>query len=123
MATLAAPEDARVIEIPPGFAKDDAAQTWPAASAQPFALKRTVQIAVARACFAWVFQLLASCAWVASVIIYGNYEQGDVLQLLAALSWTLSNLIAMPEAVVPLFGQVEEHAETKVPSTTSLEAT
>ena len=60
----------------------------------------------ARAFLAWLFQLLASCAWVGSVIVYGNYESGDILQLAAALCWTLSNALSAPEvrsAVVPLF--------------------
>ena len=52
-----------------------------------------------------VFQLLASCAWVASVIVYGSYESGDILQLLAAVCWTLSNVVAMPEAILPLLAK------------------
>lgn len=61
---------------------------------------------IARA-LAWLFQLLASLAWVASVFVYGSFETGDVLQLSAALSWTLSNAIAMPEAVMPLCPRLE----------------
>ena len=61
--------------------------------------------------FAWLFQLIASCAWVVSVFIYGSYETGDVFQLTAALSWTLSNALAMPEAVMPLIGRREQRRE------------
>ena len=60
-----------------------------------------------RALLAWLFQLLASCAWVASVIVYGSYESGDILQLLAAVCWTLSNAIAAPEAIMPMLGRRE----------------
>ena len=62
---------------------------------------------VARAFFVWLFQLLASCSWVASVIIYGSYDAGDVAQLTAALCWTLSNALAAPAAVLPLLGRVD----------------
>ena len=58
---------------------------------------------VARAFFAWFFQLAASVSWVVSVIIYNSYETGDIFQFLAALCWTVSNGLAMPEAVLPLF--------------------
>ena len=57
---------------------------------------------VARPFLAWLFQLIASCAWVVSVIIYDSYESGDIMQLVAAVSWTLSNALAAPEAVMPL---------------------
>ena len=71
----------------------------------------------ARTFFAWLFQLLASCAWVASVIVYGSYESGDILQLAAALCWTLSNVVSAPEvssAVVPLLRRGERQpAEEK----------
>ena len=54
-----------------------------------------------RACsltfFAWLFQLLASLAWFTSVLIYGSYETGDIFQLLAALCWTISNGLALPD--------------------------
>ena len=39
----------------------------------------------ARGFLAWITQLLASCAWVASVFIYGGWELGDRLQLVAEL--------------------------------------
>ena len=56
----------------------------------------------ARTFAAWLFQLLASSTWVVSVIIYDSYDTGDMFQLLAALCWTLSNVVAMPEAILPL---------------------
>ena len=59
----------------------------------------------ARTFAAWLFQLLASSAWVVSVIIYDSYETGDIFQLLAALCWTLSNVVAMPEAILPLLAR------------------
>ena len=71
------------------------------------------QTAVVRALLAWLFQLLASCAWVVSVIIYGSYESGDIMQLVAALSWTLSNAFAMPEAVLPLFSRRRPPADAR----------
>ena len=47
--------------------------------------------------FAWLFQLLASLAWFTSVLIYGSYETGDIFQLVAALCWTVSNGLALPD--------------------------
>ena len=41
----------------------------------------------------WLFQSIASVSWVVSVIVYGSYELGDCLQLLAATSWTVSNFM------------------------------
>lgn len=46
----------------------------------------------------WIFQLLASLAWVISVFIYNSWEVGDVFQLIAASAWTLSNFLSLPEA-------------------------
>ena len=96
----------------------DVAQPW----CQSFTMKRVhrVQATVARAFLAWLFQLLASCAWVASVIVYGSYESGDILQLLAALCWTLSNFIAMPDAVMPLFRRRGERPRAEVETATGV---
>ena len=41
----------------------------------------------------WFFQLVASLSWITSVIVYGSYELGDCLQLLAASAWTVSNIM------------------------------
>lgn len=40
-----------------------------------------------------VCQLIASLSWFASIIAYGSFELGDCLQLLAALAWTVANMI------------------------------
>ncbi len=45
-------------------------------------------------CLAWLFQLIASLSWMISVFVYGSYELGDCLQLLAASAWTVSNVIS-----------------------------
>ena len=42
----------------------------------------------------WLCQLIASLSWFASVIIYGSFELGDYLQLLAASAWTISNIMS-----------------------------
>ena len=42
----------------------------------------------------WLFQLIASTSWVASVFVYGSFAPGDYLQLLAGTAWTISNLIS-----------------------------
>ena len=42
----------------------------------------------------WSFQLVASLSWFTSVIVYGSYELGDCLQLLAASAWTVSNIMS-----------------------------
>lgn len=44
--------------------------------------------------FPWLFQLIASVSWVASVFVYGSYGPGDLLQLAAASSWTVSNILS-----------------------------
>lgn len=44
---------------------------------------------------AWLLQTTASVCWAASVFAYGSFETGDVLQLTAALSWTLSNVATL----------------------------
>lgn len=41
----------------------------------------------------WLCQLVASISWLISVLVYGSYEAGDCLQLLAASAWTVSNII------------------------------
>lgn len=41
-----------------------------------------------------MFQLVASISWITSVIVYGSYGLGDCLQLLAALAWTVSNIMS-----------------------------
>ena len=73
----------------------------------------------ARGFLAWITQLLASCAWVASVFIYGGWELGDRLQLVAALRWTVSNAFAAPEAILPLLTAPEEQVAVEVRSVKS----
>ncbi len=41
----------------------------------------------------WLCQLIASLSWFTSVIVYGSFELGDCLQLLAASAWTVSNIM------------------------------
>ena len=41
----------------------------------------------------WLCQLIASLSWFVSVIVYGSFELGDCLQLLAASAWTVSNIM------------------------------
>lgn len=41
----------------------------------------------------WLCQLIASLSWFTSVIVYGSFELGDCLQLLAASAWTVSNIV------------------------------
>ncbi|MFL2756917.1 MAG: hypothetical protein ACJ0BE_06690 [Dehalococcoidia bacterium] len=43
----------------------------------------------------WVFQLIASTSWMVSVFVYGSFALGDYLQLIAASSWTISNIITL----------------------------
>ena len=45
----------------------------------------------------WVFQLLASLAWVVSVFIYNSWTVGDGFQLAAASAWAISNFLSLPE--------------------------
>ena len=47
-----------------------------------------------RAALMWLLQCAASGCWVASVLVYGNFETGDRLQLAAALAWCLGNVLA-----------------------------
>lgn len=46
---------------------------------------------------AWAFQLMASISWIVSFCIYNSYDHGDIWQLVAAMSWTISNLLAANE--------------------------
>ena len=43
--------------------------------------------------FEWLFQFIASVSWLISVFVYGSFELGDCLQLLAASAWTVANLM------------------------------
>jgi hypothetical protein len=47
--------------------------------------------------------MAASLSWIISVIIYDSYETGDIFQLLAAVSWFLSNAFALPEVLTSLY--------------------
>ena len=49
----------------------------------------------------WLGQMMASLLWVASVFTYGISSAGDVLQLCAALTWTLANIDALMRARPP----------------------
>ncbi len=49
----------------------------------------------------WLCQLVASLSWMASVIVYGSFELGDCLQLLAASAWTVSNIMSYLERLYP----------------------
>ncbi|MCH2305397.1 MAG: hypothetical protein MK334_00555 [SAR202 cluster bacterium] len=42
----------------------------------------------------WLCQIVASTSWIASVFVYGSFTLGDYLQLIAASSWTVSNIIS-----------------------------
>tara|TARA_Y100000814_G_scaffold254031_1_gene201860 strand:+ start:152 stop:340 length:189 start_codon:yes stop_codon:yes gene_type:complete len=46
----------------------------------------------------WLCQLIASTSWMASVFVYGSFAPGDILQLIAASSWTVSNIISLFKA-------------------------
>ena len=48
---------------------------------------------------AWAGQTGASSSWLVSVFIYDSFETGDIFQLLAASLWTLSNVLALPDAL------------------------
>ncbi|MCH2528808.1 MAG: hypothetical protein FI694_00845 [SAR202 cluster bacterium] len=45
--------------------------------------------------FFWFCQLIASTSWMASVFVYGSFTPGDLLQLIAASAWTISNIISV----------------------------
>ncbi len=42
----------------------------------------------------WLGQTVASLCWIASVLAYGISSSGDWLQLCAASSWLLANIVA-----------------------------
>ncbi len=42
----------------------------------------------------WLGQMVASVLWSVSVFVYGINSLGDVLQLCAALAWTVANIAA-----------------------------
>ena len=42
----------------------------------------------------WLGQTVASICWIASVLAYGISSSGDWLQLCAASSWLIANLVA-----------------------------
>lgn len=57
-----------------------------------------------REAVAWLCQCAASGCWVVSVFVYfivGEFETGDRLQLAAALSWSLGNVVAAPDIFQP----------------------
>tara|TARA_Y100001934_G_C11682409_1_gene464006 strand:- start:23 stop:265 length:243 start_codon:yes stop_codon:yes gene_type:complete len=43
----------------------------------------------------WLGQTIASGSWIVSVFVYGLSGTGDYLQLVAASSWMLSNIVAV----------------------------
>ncbi len=45
-----------------------------------------------------ILQLAASFFWLISIIIYNRWEYGDIFHIIAAGLWTVSNLLAFPEA-------------------------
>ena len=45
--------------------------------------------------FEWIGQTLASLCWMISVFAYGISSTGDLLQLMAASSWMLSNIASI----------------------------
>ena len=56
---------------------------------------------VPRALAVIMFQMIASLSWIVSVFIYldgARWGAGDVFQLAAAVAWTVSNVLAMPDA-------------------------
>ncbi len=57
-------------------------------------LKKSLQ----KAGLSWSGQMAASLFWLASVFSYGVTSMGDVLQLLAALAWTVANLAALRDS-------------------------
>ena len=66
-----------------------------AAVSQTFAFERTTTYEVV----VWFFQTLASVFWISSVFVYGGFEAGDILQLLAAIAWAMSNAAALPNTL------------------------
>merc|ERR1719387_3011745 len=93
----------------------DAAATTKGAVAQqaPSQLALSaVALAVVGAC-ALAFQTAAAALWVASVFVCGEFETGDVLQLLAASSWMVSNLLAALQVLDGLRRERDAAATTK----------
>ena len=45
--------------------------------------------------FEWGGQTVASLMWIISVFVYGIESLGDILQLMAALSWFLANIATL----------------------------
>lgn len=43
----------------------------------------------------WLGQTIASLSWIISIPVYGNYEAGDWLQLLAASAWFIANIASL----------------------------
>ena len=43
----------------------------------------------------WLGQMVASTLWTASVFVYGIQSAGDLLQLSAALAWTIANIASL----------------------------
>ena len=43
----------------------------------------------------WLFQLIASLCWIASVIAFGEWESGDIWSLMGGVSWAIANLVAL----------------------------
>lgn len=66
-----------------------------AAVSQTFSFERTTTYEVV----VWFFQTLASLFWISSVFVYGGFEAGDILQLLAAIAWAMSNAAALPNTL------------------------
>ena len=62
---------------------------------QTFVFERTTTYEVV----VWFFQTLASLFWISSVFVYGGFEAGDILQLLAAIAWAMSNAAALPNTL------------------------
>ena len=58
-------------------------------------LVRNIKVLKSNSSLTGLFQLLASASWIASVFVYGSFTPGDYLQLLAASSWTISNIISL----------------------------
>ncbi|MBO41330.1 MAG: hypothetical protein CL729_07260 [Chloroflexi bacterium] len=58
-------------------------------------LVRNIKVLKSNSSVTGLFQLIASSAWMASVFVYGSFTSGDYLQLLAASSWTISNIISL----------------------------
>ena len=44
---------------------------------------------------AWFFQMCASISWIICIVIYDSWEDGDIVQMLAASAWTVSNLLSL----------------------------